>query len=352
MSVFSHRELPSQQSSSQVHPSKGLSQFKAPLRRELGIQSVELLQQGQRYFPAGSTSSKGPSQFKAPLRREPGIQSAKLLQQDRPYATSGAPPFNGASFLQVINPPQPVVRQTEKQMAQSRSHSPSERHLSDAAFQHPGATMSLPRVQAFPSVVARDTFSVGEPITEKSGVLPSYLNPGSTDPYVVLPVPLSSLEALRQKRSSQFLGESDRAWRPALPQTEARMRLEALRRRKTYVMMKVILMAGTFFFVGGIASFILLHFLTYLVVTWAILIIVFSNLVSRELRSYYRQVPTTQRVEAPQTSTISPSQDEDMGRHPLLKDITGTTDYLKALCLVFKNDYSAQTFPLEREYKV
>jgi hypothetical protein len=103
---------------------------------------------------------------------------------------------------------------------------------------------------------------------------------------------------------------------------------------------------------GGIASFLLLRFPTYLVVTWAILIIVFSNLVSRELHSYYRLTPTTLRMEAVHPSTISTHHDMDMGRHPVLKDISDTTGYLKALCLVFKNDHPAQTFPLEKEYKV
>jgi hypothetical protein len=116
--------------------------------------------------------------------------------------------------------------------------------------------------------------------------------------------------------------------------------------------MKVILMAGTVLLMGGIASFLLLRFPTYLVVTWAILLIVFSNLVSRELRSYYRLTPTTPGIEAIHPSTISPFHDEDMGLHPMLKDITDTTGYLKALCHVFKNDHSAQTFPPEKVYRV
>lgn len=116
--------------------------------------------------------------------------------------------------------------------------------------------------------------------------------------------------------------------------------------------MKVILMAGTVLLVGGIASFLLLRFPTYLVVTWAILIIVFSNLVSRELRSYYKLTPTTLRMETVHSSVISTPHDVDTARHPMLKDITDTTGYLKALCFVFKNDHPVQNFPPEKVYKV
>lgn len=116
--------------------------------------------------------------------------------------------------------------------------------------------------------------------------------------------------------------------------------------------MKVILMGGTLLLVGGIASFLLLRFPTYLVVTWAILIIVFSNLVSRELRSYYQHTPATPRMEAEHASTTSTSHDIDMGRHPVLKDISDTTGYLKALCLVVKPGHPAQIFPQEKEYGV
>lgn len=117
-------------------------------------------------------------------------------------------------------------------------------------------------------------------------------------------------------------------------------------------MMKVILMGGIVLLVGGIASFLLLRFPTYLVVTWAILIIVFSNLISRELRSYYQPTPTTLRMEAGDPSTTSPSHSVDMGRHPVLKDISDTTGYLKALSLVFKPGQPTQTFLPEKEYKV
>jgi hypothetical protein len=344
MNVLVSRELPNQQSADTTHPSQGVSQFKTPLKLPSGVQSDQFQAQDQRYAALGSTASRKVSQFKAPLRRESGVQSDKLLAQDRPYSASGTSPFNGALLFQVTNPKPPVVHQTEKQVAQSGYHVPSGMHLSNAALQHSGLTMSLPRVLALPSVATRDTYSAGVPITGKSGVLAVYPKEVSTDPYVGIPAPLSSLEALRQRGSSQFMRGSDRSWRPALT--------EAQRRIKTPVTMKVILMGGTALLVGGIASFLLLRFPTYLVVTWAILIIVFSNLISRELRSYYRLTPTTLSMEAVHPSTISTPQGEDTGRHPMLKDIGGTTDYLKALCMAFKDDHSAQTFSPERDYRV
>ena len=99
--------------------------------------------------------------------------------------------------------------------------------------------------------------------------------------------------------------------------------------------MRIILFGGTMLLVGGIASFLLLHSPTYLVVTWVLLIIVLSNLVSQELRAYYRLTQMAQRL-----VTVRPSSHGDhMGRNPLLKDVSDTTGYLKALCLVFKNDH-------------
>lgn len=340
MSVRSYREIPDQQSSAKVHPSKGASQFKAPLRLPSSVQSGQLQAQGQLYATPGSISSKGASQFKTPLRPQRGVQSGQLPAQDRPYSTSGVRPYNGALFT---NPSHPVVQQLEKRIEQSGYHPPSAMPLSHDALQHSGPTTSHPRVPAFPSVIARNTYSAGDPITQKTGVLNIYPKSVSTDPYVGIPAPLSSLEALRQRRSSQSLRESDRSWQPALSQTEA------LHRTKTHIAMKLILMAGTVLLVGGIASFLLLRSPTYLMVTWAILIIVFSNLVSRELRSYYRLTHTTPRMTEAQPSPIS--YDGDMGLNPVLKDITGTTGYLKALCHVFEDDPSAQIVPPEKVHK-
>lgn len=111
--------------------------------------------------------------------------------------------------------------------------------------------------------------------------------------------------------------------------------------------MKIILFGGTVLLVGGIASFLLLRFPTYLVVTWVVLIILFSNLVSRELHASYRLTLTTLRLAAVRPS----SHGSHLGRNPVLKDISDTTGYLKALCLVFKNDRPVQTIPPERQYK-
>lgn len=347
MSVLSYEEFTSQQSSGKVPPSE-VSQFKAPLRLQSGVQSGKLPAQDQRYSTPGSTSSKGVAQFKAPL----GLQSGKLLAQSQPYSASGTPSFNGTPLFPVTNPSQSVVQQPEMRIGQSGYYSPSEMHLSNAPLQPAWPTMSLPRVLGLPSFGTRNAYSVGVPITEKSSVFPIRSNKVSTDPYVGIPATSSRLEALRQRRASQFLRESDRSWRPPLPRTEAQVRSEALHRIKIPVTIKVILMAGTALLLGGIASFLLLRFPTYLVVTWAILIIVFSNLVSRELRSYYKLTPTTLNMEAVHPSTVSTPQGEDTGRHPMLKDISGTTDYLKALCLVFKNDQPTQTYPPEKEYRV
>jgi hypothetical protein len=114
----------------------------------------------------------------------------------------------------------------------------------------------------------------------------------------------------------------------------------------------MVLLGGTLLLVGGIASFLLLRFPTYLVVAWVILIIIFSNLVSQELRSYYRLKLTALRMATSRPSSTSTPRGVDIGRNPVLKDITGTTDYLKALCLVFANDHPAQTLSREQERKV
>lgn len=316
MSVISYGEFPSQQSSNKVHSSKGTSQFKAPLRHQSNI----LLEQGQRSSTQGSIPSSGVSQFKAPL-----LQTGTLRAQNQPYAAFGAPPSNSASLYHVTNPSQPLVQQPERWGEQSGYRPSSGRQLSNAALHHAGSTMSLPRVTALPSVAARDTYSAGNPITQKSGALTIYPNNISTNP---------------------FLRES------GLPRTEPLVRSEALLKTKTHVTMKVIIMLGAGLLVGGITSLWLLRLPTFLIVAWAILIIVLSNLISRELRSYYQLKSTTLRMEAEHSSAISTSHDVDMERDPMLKDISDTTGYLKALCFVFKPDQPAQNFPSEKEYRV
>jgi hypothetical protein len=335
MSVRSYGEFPSQQSSNKVHPSKGISQFKTPLRR----QSDTLLEQGQRSSTQGSTPSRSISQFKAPL-----LQTGTLRAQNQSYAAFGAPSSNSASHE--TNPSQPFIPQPEKWREQSGYRSPSGMHLSNAALHHSGPTMSLPRVMTLPSVAARDTYSAGNPIAQKSSVLTIYPNNISTNPYIGIPAPHSSLAAHRQGQSPQFLRESD------LPRTEPLAGSETRLKTKTQVTMRVIIMVGTGLLVGGIASFWLLRFPTFLIVAWAILIIVLSNLVSRELRSYYQLKSTMLRMETEHSSTISTSHDVDMERDPMLKDISDTTGYLKALCFVFKPDQPAQNFPPEKEYRV
>ena len=340
MSVRFYGEVPHQHISSEVHSSsQGASQFKAPLRRQSG----QLPGQDQRSSTSGSVPSVGLSQFKAP----PGRQSGPLPGQDRPYSAAGAPPFNGASFFPVTNPSQHVVPQPEKLMDKNGYVAPAEARRFNAALQQSGPTTSFPRALTLPSTVARETYAAGGPITDRSSVLSVYPNTIATDPYVGIAAPLSVLEA--QRRAAQFVSGSERA----LPWAEARARSEALQRAKTHVTMKVVLMGGAFLFVGGIASFLLLRFPTYLVVTWAILIIVCSNLVSRELRAYYQQKLAARKETVPPSAVaMSQDEDEDMGRHPVLKDMSDTTGYLKALCLVFKNDAPAQSLLREKEYQV
>lgn len=116
--------------------------------------------------------------------------------------------------------------------------------------------------------------------------------------------------------------------------------------------MKMILFGGTVLLVGGIASFLLLRSPTYLVVTWVILIIIFSNLAGRELLSYYRLTLTRLRMAVVRPPSTPSLDGVDMGRNPVLKDISDTTGYLKALCLTFKDDHLVQTTPPEKEYGV
>jgi hypothetical protein len=127
------------------------------------------------------------------------------------------------------------------------------------------------------------------------------------------------------------------------------MRSEALRNAKTHVTIKVVLLGGSLVLVGVVISFVLVRFPTYLVVIWVILIIIYSNLVSRELRSYYQQTLTIRHPEAVPLSRIALPREEDLGRHLMLKDMGDTTGYLKALCLVFNHDQSAQTSISEAE---
>lgn len=344
MSFLSYGEFPSQQCSDKEHPSTGVSQFKVPWR----LQSGTLLEQGQdqHFFTQGSTSSGGVLQFKAPRR----LQPSPLEYQDQSYATLGASPFNGALPGHVTTPSQSLIQQPENRSEQNGYHSPSGKYLSNAALPPSGPAMSLPRVQALPSVVAQNTSLAGGPVTHKSSILTAY--PGNIPAYqcIGVSVPRSSLEARRQGLFSQSLRESDRTWQPAIPRTEPLVRPEAPRKTRAYVVIKVILTGGAGLLVGGIASYWLLHFPTYLVVTWAILILILSNLVGWELRSYYLFKTAALRVEAEHSSAASTSHSMDMECHSALKDISDTTGYLKALCLVVKPGHLAENFPAQKEY--
>jgi hypothetical protein len=346
MNFHSYGEFPSQQSSDKENPSKRVSQFKAPRRLQSGTLPEQ--GQGQHFSTQGSTSSGSVSQFNVPQR----LQSGTLEEQGRPYAAFDAPPFDGASPGRVTAPSQSLVQQPGKWREQSEYHSPSEMYRSNAALPHFGQTMSLPRVLALPSVPGRDTYFAGDPITHKSGVLKVHPNSISTDPYIGIPASRPSFEAYRQGLSPQFLREAGQLQQSALTQTEPLMKSEAPRKTKTHVTMRVILMGGTGLLLGGIGSFWLLRSPTYLVVTWAIIVIIVSNLVSRELRSYYLLKSTALRTEGAHPSTISISHSVDMGRHPVLKDISDTTGYLKALNLVFKSGHPAQNLFPEEESEV
>ncbi|GHO48842.1 hypothetical protein [Ktedonospora formicarum] len=341
MSVPSYKEFLRQQSSDEAYPPQGTSQFKTPLKAQFGT----LREQSQRFPIQGSTPSQGTSQFKAPLK----MQSGTLREQSQPYAAFGASPFDSASRYHVTNPSQPLVQQPETGSEQRGYYPPFEMPLSNAALLDSIPTMPLPRVQALSATDARNTYSAGDPLTHTRSVSTIHPHRISTDPYIDIPVPYSALEAPRP--FSQLLRASNPSWQSALPRTEPVVGLASRRTTKAYVMMKVILMGGAGLFVGGIASFWLLRSPTYLVVTWAILIIVFSNLVSRELRSYYRLKATTQGMGGGQASPLSPAHEVDTGRHPVLKDISDTTGYLKALSLVSKPGYPAQNVP-EKEYRV
>lgn len=298
-------------SNSQVHPSKGVSQFKTPLRLQSGMQPNPQLELGRRGdITPGSLSSKGVSQFKAPLRLQSGMQSHKQLESGRPSSAFGVPSFNDISPLS-------------------------------------GSTRPLPSTQVIPSVGAHATYFADAPVTPHNGILTIHPTYVPITPESGLPALISPLEGQRQWPSPQAFRKPDQSLRPARPWPEAQVKPQSLHRTKTRITMKIILFGGAVLLAGGIASFLLLPFPTYLVVAWVVLLIIFSNLVSRELRSSYRLMLTTRRLAAVRAS----SHDDHMGRNPLLKDISDTTAYLKALCLVFKNDHPVQAIPPERQYK-
>lgn len=345
MNTPQYKESSSQQRSGRIYPSKGGSQFKAPLGTQTGTLQA---QQGQHSYATGKTFSSRGSQFKAPL----GTQTDTLRAQNKPFFTSEAALFNSAPLYSVTSASQPAVQLPEKKQEQNGSYSPSKIYSSDITLQNTNPLKPLSRVQTLPSVGTPETYITGHPTTQKRSALTMPSQTIATDPYIGRSASHASLAAHKQ-RTAQFLREPDRSWQPMHPQTEPLASAEAPRKTKAHVMWKVILMVGTGALVGGIASFWLLRFPTYLVVTWAILIIVLSNLISREIRSYYLQAkrkPQHKEMEHP--STGSPEPNEDMERHPMLKDISDTTGYLKALCVAFKPGYPTQQIPQEQEYRV
>jgi hypothetical protein len=334
-------------SNSQVHPSKGVSQFKTPLRLQSGMQPNPQLELGRRGdITPGSPSSKGVSQFKTPLRLQSAMQPNPQLEPGRRDITPGSLSSKGVSQFKAPLRLQSGM-QSHKQLESGRPSSafgvPSFNDISPLS----GSTRPLPSTQVIPSVGAHATYFADAPVTPHNGILTIHPTYVPITPESGLPALISPLEGQRQWPSPQAFRKPDQSLRSAHPWPEAQVKPQSLHRTKTRITMKIILFGGAVLLAGGIASFLLLPFPTYLVVAWVVLLIIFSNLVSRELRSSYRLMLTTRRLAAVRAS----SHDDHMGRNPLLKDISDTTAYLKALCLVFKNDHPVQAIPPERKYK-
>ena len=117
------------------------------------------------------------------------------------------------------------------------------------------------------------------------------------------------------------------------------------RRGKTLTIFKLLITVGSFLLVGAIASFFLLPYPIYLVVSWIVLTIFFSNIVNQQLRSYYRvgfeQVLTTlhsTRMRMAELKLPLITQ-----RTPHLRSITDTTAYLNVLRQTFKSAGKKET---------
>jgi hypothetical protein len=110
-------------------------------------------------------------------------------------------------------------------------------------------------------------------------------------------------------------------------------------RGKTRTIFKLLIVISSFLVVGSVASFFLLPYPIYLVVSWVVLIIICSNILNHELRSYYRigfeQVLTTLHFKTGKVSHLK--QPLTTERKPDLRAITNTTAYLKELLLRFKS---------------
>lgn len=101
---------------------------------------------------------------------------------------------------------------------------------------------------------------------------------------------------------------------------------------------KLLIAVSSFLVVGVVVSFFLLPYPTYLVVSWVVLIIFFSNILNQELRSYYgigiEQVLTTLHLAAVKVAQRKRPQITEHA--PDLRSITDTTAYLNVLRQTFQ----------------
>jgi len=102
---------------------------------------------------------------------------------------------------------------------------------------------------------------------------------------------------------------------------------------------------SSFLIVGSVASYFLLPYPIYLAVSWVVLIIICSNILNQELRSYYRagfeQVLTTLHLKTGRVAHLK--QPLTTERSPDLRSVTDTTAYLKELQQLFKPGRKKET---------
>ncbi len=101
---------------------------------------------------------------------------------------------------------------------------------------------------------------------------------------------------------------------------------------------RLLVVVSSFLIMGSVVSFFLLPYTTYLVVSWVILIIFFSNILNQELRVYYHigleQVLTTLHLTAVKMARSKRPQTTESA--PDLRAITDTTAYLNVLRQSFR----------------
>jgi hypothetical protein len=119
---------------------------------------------------------------------------------------------------------------------------------------------------------------------------------------------------------------------------------------KSRTAFKLLIIGGSFLIVGGIVSFFLRSYPTYLVVSWVILIIFVSNILNQELRLYYRigleQALTNLQMKAVKIARhssplrslqlVSRRNPHNTEQVPDLRTFTDTTAYLQALRQAFR----------------